>query len=79
MEHYLKKKLVDIMKELNNLRDKYSLKFIIFTLGDTKVENNQDTYFTTIRIGKNFVVIGAVVFSELEGNIFLKKSMGFLI
>ena len=76
MEENLKKKLSTLINNLIEIKEKYSLRYMFFTLGNTKVENDYNLYFTPIRIGKNFVVTGAIVFSEFEGKKILKEIDG---
>ena len=69
-------KLDNLIKELQDTKVKYSLKYIAFTLGNTKINNAEDIYYTPVRVGNDFVLAGAVVFSELEGRYILEKIDG---
>ena len=74
----------DLIKDLEGLKqtakklqERSCKKWLIFTLGNTQLNGSQKIYFTPIRIGPTFVMFGAVVFSESEGEKILKNIDGF--
>lgn len=67
------KKIDELIEKAIQIKIKYSLKYFIFTLGNTRVNEKGNFYFTPFRKSENFILFGAVVFSENEGNFFLKK------
>jgi hypothetical protein len=71
-------KLDKLINEALEIKAKHSLKYLIFTLGNTKVNNNynDEIYLTPIRLGEKSVILGAIVFSETEGEVILKKIDG---
>jgi hypothetical protein len=71
-------KINQIKSKLIDFKKKYSLKYIIFTLGNTRVLNSRNYYFTPFRKGNDFILCGAIVFSETEGEIILKALDGIV-
>jgi hypothetical protein len=67
------KKIQDLIEKALLLKKKFSLKYFVFTLGNTRVNVKGSYYFTPFRKGENFILFGAVVFSEKEGSFFLEK------
>lgn len=60
------------LDKISKIKSKDNYKYSVFTLGNTRVKNSKNFYLTPIRTGDNFILFGAVVFSEEEGKIILK-------
>ena len=60
---------ISIKNKLIQFKKDNILKHIFFTLGNTRVLDSKNYYFTPFRLGENFILTGAVVFSEYEGKI----------
>lgn len=69
--------LKDRLSELKKLKTQ-SNKTIVFTVGNTRVFQDSNFYFTPIRILDNVVISGIVVFSETEGAEVFKEIDGFV-
>jgi len=75
MEPNLINQLDLLIKDILELKADKPLK-LIFSLGNTKTISNESVYFTPIRLGDKFILLGAIVFSEIEGKIILNKIDG---
>jgi len=75
MEPDIVKQLDQLIKEILELKANKPLQ-LIFSLGNTKTISEEGIYFTPIRIADEFILLGAIVFSEIEGKAILNKIDG---
>ena len=75
MEPYIVKQLDQLIKDVLDLKANKPLK-LIFSLGNTKTFSNESVYFTPIRFTDEFILLGAIVYSEIEGEAILNKIDG---
>lgn len=72
----------DIANQLDQLiKDVLALKAdkplqLIFSLGNTRTMSEDSIYFTPIRMADEFILLGAIVFSEIEGKEILNRIDG---
>jgi hypothetical protein len=76
MEYNLENQIEILLNNLISIKNKESLKQIIFTLGNTRVLGPKKYYFTPLRKGNDFILAGIVVFSEEEGRKVLERIDG---
>lgn len=75
MEPHIVKQFDQLIKDVLKLKAKKSVQ-LIFSLGNTKSISEESVYFTPIRITDEFILVGAIVFSEIEGKVILNKIDG---
>ena len=75
MKPNIVKQLDQLIKDVLELKANKPLK-LIFSLGNTKTFSNENAYFTPIRFTDKFILLGAIVFSEIEGKAILNKIDG---
>lgn len=75
MESNIVNQLDLLIKNILELKANKPLK-LIFSLGNTKTISDESVYFTPIRMGDKFILLGAIVFSEIEGKVILNKIDG---
>ncbi len=75
MEPYIVKQLDQLIRDVLDLKANKPLK-LIFSLGNTKTFSNESVYFTPIRFTDEFILLGAIVYSEIEGKAILNKIDG---
>tara|TARA_B100000780_G_scaffold275074_1_gene241073 strand:- start:1213 stop:2277 length:1065 start_codon:yes stop_codon:yes gene_type:complete len=64
-----------LIKDILDLKANKPLQ-LIFSLGNTKTISDESVYFTPIRLADEFILLGAIVFSEIEGKAILNKIDG---
>ena len=75
MEPFIVKQLDQLIKDVLALKANKPLK-LIFSLGNTKTFSNESVYFTPIRSTDEFILLGAIVYSEIEGETILNRIDG---
>jgi len=75
MEPNIVKQLDQLIKDVLELKANKPLN-LIFSIGNTKTFSDESVYFTPIRITDEFILLGAIVFSEIEGKAILNKIDG---
>tara|TARA_B100000963_G_scaffold357681_1_gene380470 strand:- start:5128 stop:6192 length:1065 start_codon:yes stop_codon:yes gene_type:complete len=75
MEPHIVKQLEQLIKDVLDLKANKPLK-LIFSLGNTKTFSDENVYFTPIRFTDEFILLGAIVYSEIEGKAILNKIDG---
>ena len=58
--------LIERLNHLKSLKEQKNYE-IVFTVGNTRVYDKSNYYLTPIRIVKNYIISGIVLFSENEG------------
>lgn len=75
MEPNIVKQLDRLIKDVLELKANKPLK-LIFSIGNTRTFSNESVYFTPIRFTNEFILLGAIVFSEIEGKAIINKIDG---
>lgn len=75
MEPNIVKQLDQLVNDVLEIKANKPLR-LIFSIGNTKTFSEESVYFTPIRFTDEFILLGAIVFSEAEGKTILNKIDG---